>query len=169
MKNSSDRKKIFAALLAFVSFVAIAATITINTADTAYRNLSNVQGTNIYTDGEIRAAAGFQLAGAYRAVHGVSQLPQGSQFKVIWQDGSSEKYMVVSRYLSAGTTPIPNTQQGAPSAGGGGGIPDPGAGGDGPGGDWSDCFNTTIKACTSAGGGPDHCEYITSLECPGMG
>lgn len=54
--------------------------------------------------------------------------------------------------------------------GGGGGVGDPGTGygpGGGDGNPFQDCFNTSTTACTSAGGGPQHCEVFTSLECPG--
>lgn len=166
MKTTIGRKWLPASTF-FVCFIAVAAgLITINAADAAYRNLPNVRGTNIHTDAEIRIAAGWELTGAYRLKNGLNRLPQGSQFKVIWQDKSSEIYMISSRYLSMGTVPVPNTQQSAPSSSGGGGGIGGGIGGGDPDSPWANCYTTTVRACTSVGGGAKSCENFTSLVCP---
>lgn len=63
----------------------------------------------------------------------------------------------------------------AASANGGGGGGDLGGdwGGPGNGNPWQDCFSgvKTGTACTSAGGGVEHCveTSVPVLECPGMG
>jgi hypothetical protein len=165
MKNFIKRWPFLSLLL--ISFAVVAATVTINTADTAYRNLNNVVGTNIHTEPEIRMAAGFTLSGAYRNIHGFGTLGDGSQFKVVWQDGSSETYVVNNRFMSDGTMPVPGTQQPGGTGGGGGpgGYPDdPGyGGGDDP---FSDCFSETVTGCVSVGDGPMQCETFTVLNCP---
>lgn len=107
------------------------------------------------------------LAGRYRSLHGPGTLGQGSQFVVKWQNGSSERYMVTNRLLTAGTTPVPGTQQPAgSSAGGGGYVGDPGSGHGDP---YADCTPGSERGCVAVGGGPMVCETVSVLECPGMG
>lgn len=51
----------------------------------------------------------------------------------------------------------------------GGGEIDFGMGNNGNGKPFENCFTNTVKACTSAGGGKEVCEYQTFLECPDFG
>lgn len=165
MRASNNRRKIFPVVFLFASFMVFAAMITINTSHDDYKNLSNIPGTSIHSDFELKVPAGYQLANRYRTLHGASQLPQGSNFRVIWQDGTAEQFFVADRTLSAGTVPVPGTQQGAGGGSGVGGDGSPPGYGSG-GGPFENCFSTTVTGCTSAGGGPQHCETISFLDCP---
>lgn len=151
--------------LLLISFAALASIITINASDAPYKDLSNVRDASIHQMGELKDAAAYQIAAAYRLLHGPSTLPTGSVFKVIWLDGSSENFLI-SSFLSGSTNSIPGTQSAGGGGGGGGGWE--GGGGDefGGGGDfWDGCFITGTTACTSVGGGGQHCEVIETLQC----
>lgn len=97
-------------LLLLVSFVALAFGISIDARQSPYNGLSNVQGTTIHSDWEIRNAGPTQIAAAYRLLHGLSALQTGSVFRVTWGGGSSESASVVSAFSSLGAVPIPDTQ-----------------------------------------------------------
>ena len=153
------------ALLAF-SLSALAAVVTINLSDYPYNGLSMVQGQNIYSEAEIKMGIGFEVVKMYNGLNS-TKLGNGDQAKVIYQDGSSERYAVGSLLSSGGVLPIPGTQQSASGSGGGGpgGYPDdPGyVGGDNP---FSDCFSETVTGCVSVGDGPMQCETYNVLNCP---
>ena len=165
-------KKLGVATLFFLSFAVFAATVTVNASNPPYNTLSNVVGTNIYSEVEIRMAGGFQILGAYNTLNPNNRLGAGDQIQVKWQDGSSERLAVSNPMVSAGVTPVPGTQQsGSGSSGSGGGPYDDGSGYDpGNGGlggtPYEDCFSDTVKACVSVGGEPMQCETIPVLNCP---
>lgn len=111
--SRSGKLRKVAWLLAFVAMVAVAAGLTIDTRSSVYSNLSNVDGTNWQSEHAIRVAGATQTSAKYRLTHGLSKLPSGSTFKIIWPDGSSEEVSVVSPFSSAGSQPVPGTGKGA--------------------------------------------------------
>lgn len=76
-----------------------------------YSTLSNVQGTSIYDSVEIRIAGMSQAASTYRLAHGLSTLPAGSTFEMVWPGGTQETAGVTSPFSSVGAGPL------SPSAG----------------------------------------------------
>jgi hypothetical protein len=111
MKGVSRKVVGFGALL-FLSGAALAAAIIIRASDENYGNLSNVRSTSIASEVEIRAAGLSQAAVRYRQISGQSSLPVGSEFTMVWNDGSSERGSINSRTSSLGATPIPGSQRG---------------------------------------------------------
>lgn len=97
-------------VLLLVSLAVIAAEMTIDSRSPAYRNLSNVNGTDIHTLWDIRTAGLTQITAAYRLTHGIGSLPAGTVVRVIWGNGSYEKAMVANMAGSMGTVPVPGTQ-----------------------------------------------------------
>lgn len=71
-----------------------------------YSTLSNVQGTSIYDSVEIRIAGMSQAASTYRLAHGLSTLPAGSTFEMVWPGGTQETAGVTSPFSSVGAGPI---------------------------------------------------------------
>lgn len=110
--------------------------MTIKTTLPLYSSLSNVVGTNNGSEDVIQSAGATQVAATYRLVAGLSKLPAGSTFTIVWQDGSSEKVVIENVMSSLGAVPIPGTQEAAGSSdGGGGGSGGGGSGGSGGGSD----------------------------------
>ena len=105
-----EKRSTFLWVLLFVSFAALALGLSIDARQPPYNSLSNVQGTTIHSDWEIRNAGLTQIAAAYRLIHGLSTLQTGSVFRVTWGGGSSEGASVVSAFSSLGAVPIPDTQ-----------------------------------------------------------
>ena len=102
----------------FMTSVVVAqAIITIDSRNPVYGGGNNVVGTNHTTEAEVRTAAVSELASRYRAVHGVLKLPNGTQYKVIYPNGSSEMAVVVNRFSTLGSLPTPGTGSSSPSAG----------------------------------------------------
>lgn len=164
------KTKISPLALLLIAFVVIAGTIAIDTSRYPYNQLPNVVGTSIRTEFDIKTQAGFEIYGAYKNSHGLIAVPTGTEFKVVWQDKSSEKFRLINPYAQVGVVPIPGTQQGPPTAGtgGGGGISsDPGFGGGGGFGGGCRIGSESRQACTSVGGGPQHCEtvYVDTVIC----
>lgn len=112
VKGEKRAKPYLAFFLAGLAFAALAAgLITIDTrSDAGYRNLSNVSGTSIDTEEEVRIAGLTQIASQYRLRNGLSTLPSGAQFRVVWPNGSSEGGSVVNPFGSVGAVPVPGTQ-----------------------------------------------------------
>lgn len=116
--RASRKKKFRSALLALslVATTAIATILTIDARGDNYRDLTNVRGTTYQTDAEIRTAAVSEIAARYRLQNGLNKLPSGTEFRVIYGDGSSERAVVVSPFSSLGAAPVPGT--GVPGLGG---------------------------------------------------
>ena len=109
------RLLMFLALVAF-SHSGMAQSVTINAGDAPYNLLPAVRNITVRSDVELRIAALSAAAGAYRHQFGLmalSKLPAGSQFKMIYEDGSSERAVVDSQTSSLGTVPVPGTQRDA--------------------------------------------------------
>lgn len=102
--------------LLFTAYSVAAAGVVIDVLGQDYRKMSAVAATSAYSPLEKRVAGAAQVAAAYRASSGspFTALPTGSDFKIIWPDGSSEYVTVVSVSSSDGVRPIPGTQQPAP-------------------------------------------------------
>ncbi|WP_162455114.1 hypothetical protein [Pseudoxanthomonas kalamensis] len=145
-----SRKYIF--IFVFMCSTAVAATLVFDASSAMYRNLANVDGTNIRTNEYIRLAAITNMIGAYRSLHGAFSLPRGTTIKVVWQDRSSEQFLTTSQYSDVQAVMIPGTQQAA-SGGGGGVVSSPGNPPFGMNDPFAGCYTNTVKACTSAGGG----------------
>lgn len=111
MKGMIGKSAWFGGLL-FISGVVLAAAIIIRASDENYGNLSNVLGTSIASEAEIRTAGLSPAAVRYRQISGQSSLPVGSEFTMVWEDGSSERASINSRVSSLGATPIPGSQRG---------------------------------------------------------
>ena len=115
---ASNKRKLRSILLALslITTTAIAAILTIDARGDNYRDLPNVRGTTYQTDAEIRTAAVSQVAARYRLQNGLNKLPSGTEFRVIYGDGSSEHAVVVSPLSTLGAAPVPGT--GVPGLGG---------------------------------------------------
>jgi len=120
MKSSrlaSKTRRYFWVLL-FATYSVAAAGVMIDVLGDEYRHLSQVAVTTVHSSEDQRMSGAAQVAAVYRASSGApfSTLPPGSTFKVVWPDGSSEYVMVVSPSSSAGTHPIPGSQNAATDA-----------------------------------------------------
>ncbi len=90
--------------------------VTINASNAPYNSVNALRGVGIGSEFEIRNAALTAAAGAYRAQFGTSamtKLKVNEQFKVKYQDGTSETAKVVSQTSSLGSVPVPGTQRDA--------------------------------------------------------
>jgi hypothetical protein len=111
MNSRVKENKRWLLVLSLVVSGAIAAGVSIDGRSAPYSGRSNIAGTSIDSDWEIRNAGLSQAAAIYRQQHGPSSLPAGSNFRMTWPNGSSEGGSVTSPYLSDGAVPIPGTQQ----------------------------------------------------------
>lgn len=118
MKNLS--KSILVPLF-FAGAAVAAGMITINSGKPPYNQLSNIVDTSATSEEAVRVAGLSQIVGTYRATHGLSTLPTGTVFRVIWPDGTSERAQTGSRGGSVQATPVPGTQTGFDGGAGGGG------------------------------------------------
>lgn len=163
------KKIMWIAALFCLSFVALAAIVTVNLSNTPYNRLSMVQGQNIYSEAEVKIGIGFEVVKTYNGMT-TNKLGKGDQVKIVYQDGSSEHYAVNSNLLSGGVVPIPGTQMPSSSTGGGGGPFDPGLLGGGlgtvGGSQFENCIATTQRVGVDVGESGMKWSTITVLKCP---
>lgn len=95
-------------LLAIYS-VAAAAVLVIDTRDPQLQQLPQVAGTGADSAQARRQAAGAQLAAALRERHAqpLRNLPAGTQFEVVWPDGSRETLQVFDPASALGVDVTP--------------------------------------------------------------
>lgn len=163
------KKIVWIAALFALSFVVMAAIVTVNLSNPPYNQLSMVRGQNIYSEVEVKIGIGFEAVQTYNRLN-ANKLGKGDQVKIVYQDGSSEQYAVNSTMLSGGIVPIPGTQKPNSSAGSGGGPFDPGLLGGGlgtvGGSQFQNCFQTTQRIGVDVGGEGMKWTTVTVLECP---
>ncbi len=161
-------------LLCFVSFAAFAAVVTLNASDLIYRNISNVNQTGITSESSIRAAGAFAMIGVYNQLPTQqSSVKVGQEIKIVWQDGSSERFKVLSFFSpAAGVEPVDGTQQPAPGNSGSGGGPYDDGGGYGPGDGglggtpYENCMVDRETGCVAVGESENECHTFSVLNCP---
>lgn len=116
-ENCGDvMRKIATCLIAYFCLAGAAQAgkdISIDTRDAIYSELPNVKDTTVESDEEIRIAGATQCAATYRTIHGLLTLPTGKVFTIKWQDGSSEKIIVIDPLMTTGASPVRGTQQAA--------------------------------------------------------
>ncbi|MCD0256995.1 hypothetical protein JWH11_02135 [Xanthomonas melonis] len=107
---------VFKRYLAFFALVisslpGIASAVTIRAGDAPYNQVAPAQGITVLDDSILRVAAMYGLWGMYRTVNGITKLPRGSTFDVIYSDGSSEKATVACVGGTVCVIPVPGTQK----------------------------------------------------------
>lgn len=107
-----DKRRCLVWVIALTAGVAIASGIVINGAAAPYNQLSNVQGTTVDSDWEVRTAGLSQAAATYRLTNGLGELPVGSRFQMRWGNSSHEVGDITSTSSSVGAVPVPGTQFG---------------------------------------------------------
>lgn len=117
--------------LLVLSFVAVAAVVTIDSTSAPYSSVGAAQGVGRTDIPEVRQAGMLALVGMYRVTKGVTSLPNGSVVTIIWSDGTREKATIVCQNGTPCVQPIPGSLREGPSGGEGGGS---GGGGGGAGG-----------------------------------
>jgi len=112
-----QRAKLCFWALLLVSYAALAAGVVIDTLNPQYRELAPVAMTSVASPEPARRLGAAQAAAVYRASSGspFTTLPAGSSFRIVWPDGTSETITIVEPAASAGTRPVPGTQQAAPA------------------------------------------------------
>ncbi|GAB3377116.1 hypothetical protein GCM10027431_32650 [Lysobacter rhizosphaerae] len=89
-----------------LSTTAIAAgPVSVDGRELPYSQLNNIRNSSVYEEVELRQAALFEAAGAYRTLHGSTTLGGGSRLRLTYSDGTSE----VGYIPAVGGTPIPVT------------------------------------------------------------
>ncbi|WP_303638093.1 MULTISPECIES: hypothetical protein [Stenotrophomonas] len=131
MDRVTRRMKWSITALAFVTFAAVAATVSINASAFPYNQVAPAQEMSVYKMAELRVGGLVGLAGMYRITHGLASLPVGSRIKVTWGDGSAEEAAVTCLAGSNCVQPLPGTQK--PPSDGGDGLGSGSGGGRGQG------------------------------------
>ncbi|RRJ56980.1 hypothetical protein EIM45_21770 [Xanthomonas vasicola pv. musacearum] len=135
---------VFKRYLAFFALVisslpVIASAVTIRAGYAPYNQVAPAEGITVLDDSLLRVAAMYDLWGMYRTVNGLTALPRGSTFDVVYSDGSSEKATVACIGATICVIPVPGTQRrddGTLISNGGGGGGGGKSGGSGGGGSW---------------------------------
>ncbi len=103
-------------VLLFVAYSAAAVGIVmVDTAETRFKNLSQVRLTTVASAEDTRRTGAAEVAAVYRAQSGMpfSTLPAGSTFQIVWPDGSTETLKIVDPTSTTGTAPVAGSQQDA--------------------------------------------------------
>lgn len=111
-----QRNNFFKSCRSFIALMILilplaAGAVTIRAGDAPYNNVAAAQGVTVLDMSELRVAAMFGLWGAYSTVHGLTALPRGSTFTVIYSDGSSENATVACVGSTVCVIPVPGTQK----------------------------------------------------------
>jgi hypothetical protein len=77
----------------------------------ALPELNNLSNIGAYDEDVLRTRLMTGLTAAYRGIHGLSTLPVGSTFKMVYKDGSRECGRVDSRMGSVQAMPVENSQR----------------------------------------------------------
>lgn len=112
-KRFVQRSKFWLWTLLFVAYAAFAAGLVIDTMQPEYRGLTQVSVISVHSPRETRIKGASQVAAIYRATSGApfSSLPQGTTFRIVWPDGSSETVVVGDPRSNTGASLLPDTRQ----------------------------------------------------------